>query len=72
MVKQWSQQAIVVRGRPRHPQFNRYVEQANGTTKHMLQSLMCQHKTKEWVKFIPRIQCKLHTHADSIDYRIEG
>ncbi|XP_065893763.1 KRAB-A domain-containing protein 2-like [Dysidea avara] len=61
MVKQWSQQAIVIRGRPRHPQSNGCVEQANGTMKHMLQSLMCQLKTKEWVKLIPRIQFTMNT-----------
>ena len=58
MVKQWCQQTVVIRGRPRHPQSNGCVEQANGTMKRMLQSLMAENETQEWVKFIPRIQCK--------------
>ena len=47
----------VIRGRPRHPQSNECIEQANGTMKRMLQSLMAEESTREWVKFIPRVQC---------------
>lgn len=55
MVKQWCQQTVVIRGRPRHPQSNGCVEQANGTMKRMLQSMMAENQTREWVKFIPRV-----------------
>ena len=58
MVKQWCQQTVVIRGRPRHPQSNGCVKQANGTMKRMLQSLMAENQTQEWVKFIPRVQCR--------------
>ena len=57
MVRKWSQQTTVIRGRPRHPQSNGCIEQANGTMKRMLQSLMADESTREWVKFIPRVQC---------------
>ena len=59
MVKRWSQQTTVIRGRPRHPQSNGCIEQANGTMKRMLQSLMAEESTRQWVKYIPRVQCML-------------
>ena len=58
MVKQWCQQTVVIRGRTRHPQSNDCVEQANGTMKRMLQSMMAENQTQEWVKFIPSVQCR--------------
>ena len=57
MVRKWSQQTTVIKGRPRHPQSNGCIEQANGTMKRMLQSLMADESTREWAKFIPRVQC---------------
>ena len=58
MVEKWSQQTTVIRSRPRHPQSNGCIEQGNGTMKKMLQSLMAEEQTREWIKFIPRVQCK--------------
>lgn len=58
MVEKWSQQTTVIRSRPRHPQSNGCIERGNGTMKKMLQSLMAEEQTREWVKFIPRVQCK--------------
>jgi len=58
IVKQWGQQTILIKGRPRHPQSNGCIEQANGTLKHMLQSMMADDNTRGWVKYLPRVQCK--------------
>ncbi|XP_065909687.1 uncharacterized protein [Dysidea avara] len=56
IVHEWSQETILIRGRPRHPQSNGCVEKANGVVKHMLTSLMADMKTTEWVQFLPRVQ----------------
>ena len=59
MVEKWSQQTTVIRSRPRHPQSNGCIERGNGTMKKILQSLMAEEQTREWIKFLPRVQCKM-------------
>ena len=57
MVEKWNQQTTVIQSRPRHPQSNGCIERGNGIMKKMLQSLMTDEQTREWIKFIPRVQC---------------
>ncbi|XP_065903846.1 KRAB-A domain-containing protein 2-like [Dysidea avara] len=62
IVHEWSQETILIRGRPRHPQSNGCVEKANGVVKHMLTSLMADMKTTEWIQFLPRLQSIISNH----------
>ncbi len=61
----WDGECKIIYGRPRHPQSQGLVEQANGTIERMLMALMAQHKTKEWTKFLPLVMYNLNTSRSS-------
>ena len=48
LIKKWDGDCKCVYGRPRHPQSQGLIEQANGTEKNMIAAMMEQGKTKEW------------------------
>lgn len=55
----------IIHGRPRHPQSQGLVEQANGTLERMLAALMNQNNTKDWVSLLPIVQYNLNTQKSS-------
>ena len=52
----------MIKGRPRHPQSQGCVEQGNGV-KQILSSFTAESENNEWVKYIPKVQCKLLCHC---------
>jgi hypothetical protein len=52
-------------GRPRHPQSQGLVEQSNGTIQNMLNAMMTQYCTDNWVKLLPRVMYNLNTQVAS-------
>ena len=65
LVNRWDGDCTLIYGRPRHPQTQGLVEQANGTVEKMIAAAMEQHKTKEWTKLLPSIQFTLNTSKPS-------
>ena len=65
LIKKWDGDCKVIYGRPRHPQSQGLIEQANGTVENMIAAMMEQEKTKEWSKLLPRIQFNLNTQKSS-------
>ena len=65
LIKRWDGDCTLVYGRPRHPQSQGLVEQANGTVEKMVASAMEQYKTREWSKLLPMIQ--FTTCADLVE-----
>ena len=65
LIKKWDGDCKCVYGRPRHPQSQGLIEQANGTEENMIAAMMEQGKTKEWSKLFPRIQFNLNTQTSS-------
>ena len=61
MIKKWDGDCKLIYGRPRHPQSQGLIEQANGTIEKMIASAMEQYQTKEWTKLLPTIQWNLNT-----------
>jgi len=55
----------IVYGRPRHPQSQGLVEQANETMENMIGAAMEQYNTKEWAKLLPKIAYNLNTSKSS-------
>lgn len=55
----------MIHGRPRHPQSQGLVEQANGTLERMISSMMAQEARKDWVNLLPKIQYNLNTQHHS-------
>jgi hypothetical protein len=55
LVKKWDGDCKLIYGRPRHPQSQGLIEQANGTIEKMIASAMEQNQTKEWTKLLPTI-----------------
>jgi hypothetical protein len=62
LVESWEGSCKIVHGRPRHPQSQGLVEQANGTLENMLRSMMVQFNRKDWVSFLPKIMFNLNTN----------
>ena len=65
MIASWDGNCKVVYGRPRHPQSQGLVEQANGTVEKMIASGMEQFQTKAWTKLLPKIAFNLNTSKSS-------
>ena len=65
MIKHWDGDCKLVYGRPRYPQSQGLIEQANGTVEKMIAAAMEQFQTKEWSKILPRIQINLNTSKPS-------
>jgi hypothetical protein len=65
LINRWDGECKVVYGRPRHPQSQGLVEQANGTMENMITAGMEQFSTKEWTKLLPVIQFNLNTSKSS-------
>jgi hypothetical protein len=55
-IMSWDGECKIVYGRPRHPQSQGLVEQANGIVEKMIAAGIKQFKTKEWSKLLPTIQ----------------
>lgn len=55
----------MIHGRPRHPQSQGLVEQANGTLEKMIRAMCEQFRTNNWVSLLPRIQFNLNTQRSS-------
>jgi hypothetical protein len=60
-IASWDGDCKIVYGRPRHPQSQGLVEQANGTAERMLAAAMEQQKTKEWTKLLSQVMYNLNT-----------
>ena len=56
--------------RPRHPQSQGLVEQANGTMERMIACNMMQFKTNDWVSFLPKIMYNMNTQVSSCNLSI--
>ncbi len=50
---EWDGECKIIDGRPRHPQSQELVEQANGTVERMLAAAIEQFKTKQWAELLP-------------------
>jgi len=61
----WEGDCKIVYGRPRHPQSQGLVEQANGTVEVMISSMMEQEKHRNWPSLLPRIMYNLNTSKSS-------
>ena len=61
----WDGDCQIIYGRPRHPQSQGLVEQANGTVETRISSLMEQEKTKDWPSLLPMIMYTLNTSKSS-------
>ncbi len=64
-IASWEGNCKIVYGRPRHPQSQGLVEQANGTVEKMLMALMKQLNTKEWARLLPLLMFNLNTSTSS-------
>jgi hypothetical protein len=65
LINSWDGDCKLVYGRPRHPQSQGLVEQANGTLQRMLISAMEQQKRKDWANLLPRIVFTMNTSISS-------
>jgi transposase InsO family protein len=65
LLTSWDGSCRFVHGRPRHPQSNGLVEQANGTMERMIASMCEQFQNKNWVSFLPKIMFNLNTQHSS-------
>ena len=65
VLENWEGSCKVIHGRPRHPQSQGLVEQANGTMERMLSSAMAQFKTTDWENLLPRVMYNLNTQLHS-------
>ncbi len=65
MIASWPGECEIIYGRPRHPQSQGKVEQANGTVEALLTAAMAQFKTKEWSKLLPLVQYTMNTNRSS-------
>ena len=61
----WEGECKIVYGRPRHPQSQGLVEQANGTVEVMISAMMEQEKHRNWPSLLPRIMYVLNTSKSS-------
>ncbi len=68
LLKSWDGNVTHVFGRPRHPQSQGLVEQANGTVQRMLNAMMTQFGTNNWVKLLPKCMFNLNTQISSCNY----
>ncbi len=68
LVKNWDGSCKIIYGRPRHPQSNGLVEQANGTMERMIASMIAQFQNNNWVDFIPKIMYNMNTQISSSNY----
>jgi len=64
-ISSWDGECKIIYGRPRHPQSQGLVEQANGTVERMLMALMAQFNSKQWVKLLPLVMYNLNTSRSS-------
>lgn len=64
-INRWDGDCKLVYGRPRHPQSQGLVEQANGTVEKMIGAGMEQYQTKSWSKLLPIIQFNLNASKPS-------
>ena len=79
LIKSWYGDCTIRYGRPRHPQSQGLVEQANGTTQRMIASLIKEHEITvtagdevrsileggSWPNLLPRIMYNLNTQMGS-------
>lgn len=61
LIKDWGGECKIKHGRPRHPQSQGLVEQANGTMERMIASYEEQYMSQDWVSFLPKIMFNLNT-----------
>ena len=64
-ISSWDGDCKIVYGRPRHPQSQGLVEQANGTVENMITAAMEQHKTKAWTRLLPGVIYTMNTSKSS-------
>ncbi len=65
LLNNWEGYVTHIFGGPRHPQSQGLVEQANGTVQLMLNSMMVQFQTDNWVKLLPKCMFNLNTQVSS-------
>ena len=65
LIQSWEGNCKIIHGRPRHPQSQGLVEQANGTLERMLASMMEQENHKNWVKLLPKATWSLNSQTSS-------
>ena len=68
LINDWEGDCKIIHGRPRHPQSQGLVEQANGTLERMLASFMVQFNDNDWEGFLPKIMYNLNTQQSSCEY----
>ncbi len=54
LIKNWDGNITHIFGRPRHPQSQKIVEQANGSVQRMLNCMMAQFLNDNWVQLLPK------------------
>ena len=65
MIASWDGDFKIVYGRPKHPQSQGLIEQANGTGGNMIGAAMELYNTREWAKLLPKIAYNLNTSKSS-------
>ena len=61
IVKAWPGKCTIINGRPRHPQSQGLIEQANGTVESMIRARRLEvGENFDWPSFIPFVQCSLN------------
>ena len=66
LIDSWDGNCKMVHGRPRHPQSQGLVEQANGTMERMIAAMIAQFKSNDWESFLPKIMFNMNTqHSKS-------
>ena len=51
LIESWDGECTLIHGRPRHPQTQGLVEQANGTMERMIAAMITQFKSNVWVDY---------------------
>ena len=61
LIESWDGDCKMIYGRPRHPQSQGLVEQANGTMEKMIAAMIAQFKSNNLVSFLPKIMYNFNT-----------
>ena len=57
---------LVINGRPRHPQSQGMVEQANGVLKEKIATWRSDHQTSSWVSSLPDVIAGMNSQRSSV------
>ena len=65
LIRNWDGDCKVVYGRPRHPQSQGLVEQANGTLSRLICNEMHEQNTSDWASLLPKIMYNLNCNRST-------